>query len=278
VTPSVFANRLLRAVLGFNVACLGRLFDSGPRRFFRSCAWSYIAVRDIPSDGLALIPEVKLDEIMGERRPVIRMAVMRYENGVLPKDDLLALLSILVAEAPREVLEIGTFMGHTTLQMAENMPEGTLHTVDLPEDFAFDSDPERRLPKDDLHLIERRVVGREFKGQPCASRIRQHFGDTASWNFAEAGRPTFFFIDGAHTYEYCKSDSEKCFALCGGRGVFLWHDCDDGHPGVVQFVNDWRSRGRDIKTIAGTSIAYWKSGEGQSQEPGVRSQVSQAEL
>jgi hypothetical protein len=259
VTPSLLANRLMRAVLGLNAASVGRLFSSGPRRFFRACAWSYLAARDIPSDALARIPEVSVEEILGDRKPVIRVALMRYENGMLPKDDLLALLSILVAEAPHEVLEIGTFMGHTTRQMAENMPEGMLHTVDLPEDFSAGNDPEQTLPKDDFHLIARRVVGREFKGQPCASRIRQHFGDSANWNFAEAGQPTFFFIDGSHTYEYCKSDSEKCFALCGGRGVFLWHDCDDGHPGVIQFVNEWRRQGRDIQRIAGTAIAYWKN-------------------
>jgi hypothetical protein len=201
VTPLLFLNRLIRAMLGLNAAAVGRLFRSGPRRFFRACAWAYIAVRDISTDGLARIPEVSLEEILGDRKPVIRMALMRYENGMLPKDDLMALLSILVAEGPREVLEIGTFMGHTTRQMAENMPEGMLHTVDLPEDFSAGNDPEQKLPKDDFHLIERRVVGREFEGQPCASRIRQHFGDTANWNFAEAGQTTFFFIDGSHTYE-----------------------------------------------------------------------------
>jgi len=192
------------------------------------------------------------------RKAVIQMVVMSYEDGMLPSHELMALLSILVAESPREVLEIGTFMGHTTRQMAENLPAGTLHTVDLPEDFSPQCDANQRLPKDDFHLIERRVVGREFKGHPCADRIKQHFADTASWNFAEAGQPTFFFIDGSHTYEYCLSDSEKCFQLAGARGVFLWHDCDDGHPGLLRFLGEWRARGRDIRRIAGTCIAYWK--------------------
>ena len=225
----------------------------------RSCGLSYVAARDTPTDALARIPEVDLEEILGTRQPAIAMTVMPYENGILPNYDLMALLSILVAESPREVLEIGTFMGHTTRQMAENLPTGKFHTVDLPEDFSPTRDPDQKLPKDDLHLIERRVVGREYKGRPCANRITQHFADTANWNFAEAGQPTFFFIDGAHTYEYCLSDSEKCFQLAGGRGVFLWHDCDDGHPGVLQSLNEWRSRGRDIKRITGTCIAYWKS-------------------
>jgi hypothetical protein len=220
-----------------------------------------VAARDTPSDSLARIPEVDLEEIIGERRPAIWMTVTSYENGILPNQDLMALLSILVAESPREVLEIGTFMGYTTRQLAENLPDGTIHTVDLPEDFSPARDPNQQLPKDDLHLIERRVVGREYKGRPCASRIRQHFADTAAWNFSEAGQPTFFFIDGAHTYEYCLSDSDKCFALAGGRGVFLWHDCDDGHPGVLRALNEWRSMGRDIRRLTGTCIAYWKSAE-----------------
>jgi hypothetical protein len=249
----------MRALLGVNLASLLALLRSGPRRFVRACSWSWLAVRNTPSDDLARIPEIKVGEVLGMRRPVIQMHVTQYEDGMLPSHELLAILAILVAESPKEVLEIGTFMGHTTRQMAENLPSGVVHTVDLPEDFAHGSDPDRRLPKDDFHLIQRRTVGREFKGRPCASRIRQHFADSANWDFSEAGQPTFFFIDGSHTYEYCKSDSEKCFGLCGGRGVFLWHDCDDGHPGVTRFVNEWRAIGRDIARIAGTTIAYWKS-------------------
>ncbi len=158
-----------------------------------------------------------------------------------------------------EVLEIGTYMGHTTRQMAENLGTAIIHTVDLPQNFSVERDPEQNFPKEDVDLIARRVVGRDFNGHPCASRIKQHFADTARWDFHEAGQPTFFFIDGTHTYEYCKNDSEKCFELCGGRGVFLWHDCNETHPGVVRFISEWRRQGKDIKRIAGTSIAYWKS-------------------
>ena len=91
-----------------------------------------------------------------------------------------------------EVLEIGTYMGHTTRQMAENLGTAIIHTVDLPQNFSVERDPEQNFPKEDVDLIARRVVGREFNGHPCASRIKQHFADTASWDFHEAGRPTFF--------------------------------------------------------------------------------------
>jgi hypothetical protein len=86
----------------------------------------------------------------------------------------------------------------------------------------------------------------------------QHFGDTAEMDFSRFGRPAFFFIDGSHTYEYCKNDSEKCLAICPGGGTFLWHDCDMTHPGVVRFIAEWRNLGRNIVRIQGTVLAYWK--------------------
>jgi hypothetical protein len=200
----------------------------------------------------------KLDELLGERKCEVRLRVMKYEDGMMPFRDALGLLSLLVAENPKEVLEIGTYMGHTTRDMAENLETATIHTIDLPPDFSAVADAAGLPPKDDFHLIARRVVGREFKGRISEKRIVQHFGDTATYDFQKAGRPTFFFIDGSHTYEYCKSDSEKCLALCPSGGVFLWHDCNETHLGVIRFVLEWRALGRDLVRIEGTDLAYWK--------------------
>lgn len=205
------------------------------------------------------IPEVGLEHILGGRKPEIRLRVQRYEDGMMPSHEVMALLSILVAESPREVLEIGTFMGHTTRAMAENLDEGVIHTVDLPPDFAAEAELNGKPPKDDFHLIRKRMVGREFNGRDIAGRILQHFGDTAELDFKTLGHPTFFFIDGSHTYEYCKQDSEKCLELCNGKGTFLWHDCDLAHPGIIQFLLEWRKLGRDVVRIHGTCIGYWKA-------------------
>ena len=251
--------QFLKLLLGFNAASIVHLIRLDPLGFRRSCARAFASARSREKSDSVQIPEIQLGDVLGERRPLIRLSVVRPEDGMLPSDQAMALISILVAEAPSEVLEIGTYMGHTTRQIAENLDRATVHTVDLPPSFSAARDHEQNLPKDDFHLIASRVVGREFRGQPCADRIRQHLADTASWNFRDAGRPTFFFIDGSHTYGYCKNDSEKCFELCGGRGVFLWHDCDQFHPGVVRLLTEWRSQGRDIRRISQTPLAYWKS-------------------
>jgi hypothetical protein len=208
---------------------------------------------------LKSIPEVSLDEIIGDRKIQIKLTMQKHEDGMMWAEEAQALLSILVMENPKEVLEIGTFMGHTTRRMAENLAEGVIHTVDLPPDYST-SEPSAGLPpKDDFHLIKRRVVGREFKGQECEKRIIQHFADTALLDFKTLGQPTFFFIDGSHTYEYCKQDTEKCFALTGGKGTFFWHDCDQWHPEVVQYIADLRKTGKNVVRIKGTYLAYWKA-------------------
>jgi hypothetical protein len=258
--------RCLQFLLGLNGASIVRGLRLGPREFVNGCFASLGATHPFQDrinyqlrKELKSIPTISPGEVLGARKAAIKLNVQKYEDGMLSSFEAMALLSILVTDNPREVLEIGTYMGHTTKAMAENLDGSIIHTVDLPSDFSVCQDSKSGPPKDDFHLISRRVVGREFKGQAIGARIKQHFGDTAVISFQEFGKPTFFFIDGSHTYEYCKQDSEKCFALCGGVGTFLWHDCDETHPGVVKFILEWIAMGRNIVRIEGTTIAYWKS-------------------
>jgi len=247
-----------KALLGLNLVALGHLRHGRVRKFVQACLSALSAARfPSPTDNLP-IPSVPLAELLGGKEVEITLKVRSCEEGVLPSEQAMALASLLVAAQPRAVLEIGTFMGATTRLMAENCHGATIHTVDLPLDFSLNDAPSGLLPKDDFQLISRRVVGRDFVGQPCAVRIVQHHADTAEWDFSAAGAPSFFFIDGSHTYDYCRNDSDKCFALCRGKGVFLWHDCDHDHPGVLRCLCEWRAMGRDVRRIAGTPIAYWK--------------------
>jgi hypothetical protein len=251
-------NRLMKAMLGVNVASVGCLLQGGTKRFANACRASFNAAQRANESFFETIPPIPLAEILGGAVPEIRLLISPEEDGVLPQDQAVTLLSILVIEQPDVVLEIGTFMGRTTRLMAENLPRAVIHTVDLPLGYKQEADAVKDVPKDDFHLIGRRVVGRDFAAAACAGRIQQHLRDTAAWDFAEVGRPQFFFIDGSHTYEYCKNDTEKCLAISSGRGVFLWHDCDRSHPGVVRCLRELRATGKDVRVIQGTPIAYLK--------------------
>lgn len=251
-------HKYVESILGSSPATLLRGMRFGIHDAYRSGRASFTATNPLINRQLNSIPVVAFTDFLRDGGSAIKTRIMRYEDGMLPMCDAIPLLSLLVAEQPKEVLEIGTYMGHTTRAMAENLPDSIIHTLDLPVDFVPNPTPDDALPKDDFHLIGRRVVGREFKGQPCESRIVQHFGDSAEMDFSTIGKPTFFFIDGSHTYEYCRNDSEKCLALGGGKGTFLWHDCDDSHPGVVQSLCELRETGKNIVRLDGTGLAYWK--------------------
>jgi hypothetical protein len=200
-----------------------------------------------------------LEDIVGTRKVSIDLGIERYEDGMLQLEDAVALLTILALVQPAVVLEIGTYMGYTSKSIAANLPGVIVHTLDLPLDFKAESDHVVDLSKDDFHLIAKRQPGREFINTVYRDRIHQHFGDSATWDYQQAAGATFFFIDGSHTYDYARVDSEKCFELCEGKGVFLWHDCDDDHPGVVKALAEWRAKGRSICRIANTRLGYWDS-------------------
>ncbi len=258
--------KLLRFLLGLNLASFVNGFRFGPKDLVRSAFAALAAVfpfQDRVDRETRRIfesfPTKPLAEILGDARPVVSFSLRPREDGALGVSEMVTLLGLLIAEQPREIVEVGTFMGQTAKCMAEALPNSIVHTIDLPEDFQAGGQVESLPPKDDFHLIAKREVGREFKGLPCAARIVQHLADTATFDFAQLGHPTFFLIDGSHTYEYCRQDSEKCLALCPKGSTFLWHDCDPWHPGVLKFLLEWRESGRDIVRIEDTYFAYWKS-------------------
>jgi Methyltransferase domain len=245
-------------LLGVNAAAVVRGLRFGPGDFYHCCQRSLEVTHPREDRLMAILPQICLTNIISDRDFPVRLMIDHHVDGTLPSYQAFILVSLLAIEAPREVLEIGTFMGHTTKLMAENLEHSTIHTVDLPLDYSLNETAKADVSKDDFHLIRDRQVGREFRDTPYASRIVQHYADTMAWDFVGVGHPTFFFIDGSHTYEACRNDSDKCYALCGGKGVFLWHDCDQYHTGVIRAMGEWRKMGRDVRRIRGTSLGYWK--------------------
>lgn len=149
----------------------------------------------------------------------------------LPIDQLAAIIALMRDENPSEALEIGTNSGCTTRWLSKAMPSCTIHTLDLPVDWTHGG-----MEKSDMTLIQanRISIGQAFRegGFP---NIRQHYGDSATFDFKSIGAPTFFFIDGSHNYHYILNDTEKCMGCAkDGHGSIVWHDCAYGHDEVVR--------------------------------------------
>lgn len=168
--------------------------------------------------------------------------------------ELLALCSIVAQVKAREVFEIGTFDGRTTLAMARNLVEGGhVYTLNLPPDW------ETRHPgeaSEDTALAAKVRSGERFIGTPEASRITQLWGDSKTFDYTPYhGRMDVVFIDGAHSAEYAESDTHSALALVRREGgLIVWHDAI--RYGVVEFLRRYlRETGAPLRIIRDTSIA-----------------------
>ncbi|MGH7517717.1 MAG: O-methyltransferase [Gemmatimonadales bacterium] len=172
--------------------------------------------------------------------------------------DLVALCQLCQLVRPRVVFEIGTFHGYSTLHFALNTPaDAVVYSLDLPPD-----QPQLTLGATVMDV----VIAREgaatstyaFSGREVEAKIRLLHGDSAKFDFSPWHRGVdLFFIDGAHSYEYVRSDSERALECVRPGGVVAWHDFGrSGVNGVGRCLRELRARGLDITAVPGGSLAY----------------------
>src|SRR5262249_13217191 len=96
-----------------------------------------------------------------------------------------------------------------------------------------------------------------FDGSEVANKITCLFGDSAAFDFSPySGKVDFFFIDGAHTYEYTRADTTSALKCCHPGSVIAWHAYGKASvPGVSKWLNEF-SKGHAVYSIPGGSLAY----------------------
>ena len=158
------------------------------------------------------------------------------------------------------VVEIGTFDGRTTLNLAVNAPGARVFTLDLPPD-------ERALyalAHGERQYVDKPQPGARFRAcnpvwQEAAQRITQLLGDSATFDWAPyEGRAGLVFVDGSHAYDCVRKDSGTAMRLAAKGGLVLWHDYGrwEGVSRALDELEAERSRG--LRHIAGTSLVVWR--------------------
>ncbi len=158
--------------------------------------------------------------------------------------ELIVLCNILKITLPKNLLEIGTFDGNTTLQMALNTSEEALiHTIDLPG--SADKTTLPILQREVKFVMDTKKQTRKYEESSQKHKIKQHLGDSTLYDFSrfcERGLLDFCFIDGSHSYESVQSDTEKTLENLSSKGTILWHDFDPNYPGVYGYLNGLSSK------------------------------------
>ncbi len=155
----------------------------------------------------------------------------------------------------RKIVEVGTFDGNTTLNMAANVGEGgEVVTLDLPLE---DQEPDLELKIDASlrNVTNRQIVGEQYLERPEKERITQVFGDSGKLDWSTLGGPfDMAFIDGCHAYEYVKSDTENALSVLRPGGLVMWHDYAEMED-VSRAVDEFRNRFDNICALQGTRLA-----------------------
>lgn len=201
------------------------------------------------------IPQIDPNELMRVSSPLI----IREPEAVSGNVSLLELTlinSFIQQLKPRTIFEIGTFDGRTTLNMAANISEGAVYTLDLPYEESIETKFAITGDKKFMPNAKRKL---RFEGTPEEKKINRLFGDSANFNFFPFKNTIdLLFIDGAHTCEYVVNDTKKTESIVREKSIVLWHDYGTWE-GVTRALNELyknNPRYKNLKHIRGTSLAY----------------------
>jgi predicted O-methyltransferase YrrM len=209
------------------------------------------------SGGEGALPSVEPAAVFADE--TLHLARLRGGvSGNVTPVELLTLNSLVRAQAPRRIFEIGTFNGRTTLNLALNAPEAEVFTLDLPAEAADQT--ALAVDEREKKWVRKASIGDQFRGAPEAARARitQLLGDSATFDYGPYENSVdFVFVDGSHEYRYVLNDTRRAFSLLrDGRGTIVWHDYGVW-PGVTRGLdelsrNDPRMAG--ARRVARTSL------------------------
>ncbi|MGH9749445.1 MAG: O-methyltransferase [Candidatus Polarisedimenticolia bacterium] len=213
-----------------------------------------------------VIPTVLLKDVFPAdiERGAIRMENFLGHWGNVGVETLAKICLIVRWLRPSRILEIGTYNGLTTLQMALNAPSGcVVYTLDLPEG-AEPSQPPSAL--DRMVALSFRARFGTSTGSYFRDRkgliIRQLLGDAATFDYAAHldGKVDLVFIDAAHDYESKRIDTDNALRLLAPGGVILWDNfADVTNPEVTRFLLDLGAR-LPLRHLKNTMLVVHRDG------------------
>ena len=179
----------------------------------------YHVVRDSWST-LKRFGATEIDDVEIREIPCVQDAVV---EGYIDDPNRAVIAALCRGLSARTFFEIGTNRGRTAWTVAKNNPSIDVHTLDLPDRDAVDSVALDINEDDRDFFVEDWDRGEAFADTPEGDRINQLWGDSAKFDYTPyEGKMDFVFVDGAHSYEYVRSDTEAALRMLSERGAIAW--------------------------------------------------------
>ncbi|MGL4238539.1 MAG: class I SAM-dependent methyltransferase [Tabrizicola sp.] len=170
-----------------------------------------------------------------DARDVIEHAYANSQ-GMMHRIDVESLVAAALHCQPKRVFEIGTFKGASSDMLLRLLPDAHVTSIA----FASENPTKRQYNNDQLRISEvGALVGPEHRG-----RFTQLIGDSHKIDpeafVQEHGRMDLVFIDGDHSREGVRQDTELAHAILAPGGAIAWHDANPKrrYIGSRQFLED----------------------------------------
>jgi predicted O-methyltransferase YrrM len=178
-----------------------------------------------------------------------------FGNSASYVADIISLCLLCQAIKPKVIFEIGTLTGYTSAHMALNCDDSRIYTLDLPP---YGKSTLATTAIDGIHIKMHQETKRYvWEGMDIAQKIQTLFGDSATFDYSPFyAKVDLFFIDGAHSYEYVRSDTLNALKCCHPGSVIAWHDFGRvGVNGVSRWLLEFSKQQR-VYSVPGASLAY----------------------
>ncbi|HXM94416.1 MAG TPA: class I SAM-dependent methyltransferase [Candidatus Dormibacteraeota bacterium] len=90
-----------------------------------------------------------------------------------------------------------------------------------------------------------------------APRLAERGHEASTWFYSSdfRGNIDLFLVDGAHSYDYVRADTERALECCHAGSVVLWHDYGrNGVNGVSRYLNQL-AKTREVYRLPGSAVA-----------------------
>ena len=188
--------------------------------------WTYGKVRRRPFK--QVFPQCSVDEI------TLLRPLDRDPDTSITIVEATYICALARAIQPLNILEIGTFDGNTTLNLAINTSVNSrITTLDIGPSWE---------------------IGSQYKQSAHAGRVREVIGDSTRIDWSTLGGPfDMIFIDGGHSYTAARSDTTHALEHLTPQGLIVWHDYGSIRD-VARAVDEFTDR-LEVSALEGTTLA-----------------------
>jgi predicted O-methyltransferase YrrM len=171
------------------------------------------------------IKEVFVTELFeGIENVKVPLGVVNEASPHTNQTNLLYVVAIAAYRKCENIFEFGTWKGNTTYYLTFASEEAFVTTLDL--------------PPEDLSAAE--DIGSVFVGSDREHKINQILCDSHKFDIEPyRNKMDLIFVDGDHTYEGVKNDTEKAFQMLAPGGIIIWDDYEPKNPDIVRFFSEF---------------------------------------